>query len=205
MEKEVIFSRQKVEIETRDDGQKYISFYAIVFNDLSRNMGGWHERILPEAVANADFSEWCVIKNHDRNQILGASWSGTANYTIDQRGVKCTTMVGNSTIWKDTVDQIERGDLNFASFGFTPANDGYNFTTETRDGKQIEVGNVKSIRKIWDLSPVMVPAYPTTEGISMAKREYDAYKQREQPEQKEQQEREYNEYKALALQLQINN
>jgi uncharacterized protein len=179
MSKERRILEAKYDIESRADGKKYISFYAIVFNVLSRNMGGWYERILPEAVVGADFKEWCVKKNHDANLLLGASWSGTATYEVDSRGVKCTVLAGNTSVWKDTIEEIDRGDLNFASFEFSLNNEGTSWGVETQEGIEIEVRNVKSIKKIWDLSPVVVPAYLGTEGIDVAKREFESFQRSE--------------------------
>lgn len=137
-------------------------------------MGGWFERIHPVAVEGADFSEWCVKKNHDANLLLAASWSGTATHTIDEKGVLTRALVGDSTIWNDTIKEVERGDLACASFEFQNASDGVEWTRELNEaGTEIEVRNIKRFYKIWDQSPVVVPAYPDTKGITVAKREYD--------------------------------
>ena len=178
MEKELrVINDVDIGLQTRADGKKYIEFYAIVFNSLSRNMGGWYERILPEAVANADLSRWCAKKNHDINFLLGTSWGGTAKYEIDARGVKTIVEVGDSTIWQDTIKEIERGDLRSASFEFYLNSGGSEWLEETdAEGKTYEVRNVKSIAKITDQSPVVEPAYLGTEGIKVATREYNEYK-----------------------------
>lgn len=161
-------------IEERADGKQYLSYYAIVFDKLSRNMGGWYERIKRSAVDGADFTEWVAKKNHDPNLLLGTSWANTATYEVDNIGVKARVLVGDTTIWQDTVKEAKRGDLNFASFEFQTANDGVNWVNETRsDNISIDVREITKFSKIWDLSPVVTPAYPDTKGVSIAKREHE--------------------------------
>lgn len=161
-------------IEERADGKQYLSYYAIVFDKLSRNMGGWYERIKRSAVDGADFTEWVAKKNHDPNLLLGTSWAKTATYEIDDTGVKARVLVGDTTIWQDTVKEAKRGDLNFASFEFQTATGGVEWLNETRgDNITIDVREIRQFSKIWDLSPVVTPAYPDTKGVSIAKREHE--------------------------------
>lgn len=169
-----ISDNASIGIEERADGKQYLSYYAIVFDKLSRNMGGWYERIKRSAVEGADFTEWVAKKNHDPNLLLGTSWANTATYEIDDIGVKARVLVGDTTIWQDTVKEAKRGDLNFASFEFQTANGGVEWITETRtDNITIDVREIKQFSKIWDLSPVVTPAYPDTKGVSIAKREHE--------------------------------
>lgn len=191
-------------LQTRANGKRYVEFYAIVFNSLSRNMGGYYERILPEAVANADLTRWCAKKNHDINLLLGTSWAGTAQYEIDKRGVKTIIEVGDTTIWQDTVKEIERGDLCCASFEFYLNSGGSEWLEETdAEGKTYEVRNVKSIAKITDLSPVVEPAYLGTEGMIVATREYNEYKapKEEQPTEGETDTKQAENQLAIELEL----
>lgn len=180
MEEEItekrIADKVSYQIEERADGKKYLSYYAIVFNKLSRNMGGWYERILPSAVEGADFSEWVAKKNHNPDLLLGSSLSGTATHTIDEVGVLARVLVGDSPTWQNTISEVGRGDLNFASFEFQTASGGVEWKSEKRDENiEIDVREVKKFLKIWDLSPVVTPAYPDTKGVSVGKREYDQY------------------------------
>lgn len=168
-----ITENSEVLIEKRADGKTYMVYYAIVFNKLSRDMGGWRERVLPSAVDGADFTEWVAKKNHDANYLLAASWSGTGKFEADERGIKTILLAGDSTIWNDTMKEAVRGDLRSASFEFQLAKDGVRWVNENVDGVDTDIREITKFKKIWDLSPVVVPAYPDTNGISIAKREHE--------------------------------
>lgn len=177
-DKELRFYSGAVELEEqREDGKRYLKYYAVLFNQISRNMGGWYERILPEAFDKADVTEWVAKKNHDMNLILGASYAGTASYTKDSTGILCRILVGDTTTWLDTIKEVERGELRGASFEFSLAQGGARWITEKRGDINVEVREVVNIGKLWDLSPVVRPAYPGTmdKGVSVAKREYEQY------------------------------
>lgn len=172
------YTGRDIAIEERADGKKEIRYYAVLFNELSRNMGGWYERILPTAFEKTDFEEWTAKKNHDPNLILGASWAGTASYEIDGTGVLARVVVGDTTIWQDTLKEIQRGELRGASFEFNIASEGAKWISEKKDDIEVDVREINGVGKIWDLSPVIRPAYRGTmnKGIDIAKREYDQYK-----------------------------
>lgn len=167
--------KASIETESRSDGKKYLEYDAIVFNTRSRDVGGFYEIISPLAVRNADFSEWFAKKNHNTNFMLGSSEGGTANYQITDTAVRASVLIGDSTIWSDTIKEVERRELNHASFEFTVKEGGDSWERVTEDGKVKLVRTVTAIEKIYDMSPVNFPAYKDTMGITVAKRSLDAF------------------------------
>ena len=175
MEKEARILKANIGIESRAEGKRYLEYDAIVFNTRSRNVGGFYEIISPTAVRGADFSEWFAKKNHNTNFMLGSSEAGTANYVITDTAVRASVLVGDSTIWADTMKEVERRELNHASFEFTVKEGGDSWERITEDGKVKLVRTVTAIEKIYDMSPVNFPAYKDTMGITVAKRSLDAF------------------------------
>jgi HK97 family phage prohead protease len=84
------------EVLNKEDGlngkRRYISGYAIVFNELSVDLGGFREIILPEAVERQMINESDILMlvNHNRdNGLLARSKFGTGSLRIevDEKGV----------------------------------------------------------------------------------------------------------------------
>lgn len=175
-----IHNASRFGIETRANGKKYLTGYGIVFNVLSRSMYGWYERILPAVLDGCDVSEVICKFNHDMNMPLGTSWARTLTWEVDEIGVKYSVELPDTNLGRDIEVLVNRGDLRDSSFEFTTATGGVDWVTEeTTDGFEIEIREVKKLRKLWDLSPVMLGAYPDTgkEGLSVAKREYETFKE----------------------------
>ncbi len=170
-------NRSKFSIETRADGRKYLSGYGIVFNQRSRYMWGFYERIMPGCLEGCDVSEVLCKFNHDVNQLLGANYSGTLTWEVDEIGVKYTVELPDTELGRSIEVHVNRGDLRDSSFEFELRYNGDDITwlTEETDGIEYEVRQINKIKKLWDLSPVTIGAYKGTgeEGLSIAKREYD--------------------------------
>lgn len=175
MKKEYRFtdSGPEMRVEQRD-GKNYLKAYGIVFNSDSRVLYGWFkERIKPEALDAADMTEIISKYNHDINRSLGTTWGGTLTWGKDDTGVWYEVELPDTETGREVKVLAERGDLRGSSFEFELNTDGARWLTEeVADGVTIDVREVTNIRKIYDLSPVMRPAYPKTEGmVEVYKRE----------------------------------
>lgn len=169
-------------IESRSEGSRYLEYDAIVFNKRSRNVGGFYEVIAPSAVRGANFNEWYAKKNHDVNFLLGSSEAGTATYQITDTAVRASVLIGDTTVWDDTLKEVTRRDLNHASFEFTVKPGGDTWERVQEDGKTILVRTVTQFDTIYDMSPVAFPAYKETMGISVAKRSMEKFLESEKTE-----------------------
>ena len=165
-------SEVRVSKGDNDDEPAMISGYAAVFNKLSEEMGCFREKILPGAftktIKNDDIR---ALVDHDSSRILGRNTAGTLALTEDDKGLKVDITPPDTSIGRDILVSIERGDVSGMSFGFQTINDEWN----TVDGE--EVRTLTEV-KLFDVSPVTFPAYPDT---SVAVRSRDKWKEQNKP------------------------
>lgn len=172
-------------IEERSGGMPVIRGYAVVYNRLSVEFpGGFRERIMPGAFdkvlkrqqGRADLVSYF---NHDPNVMLGRESSGTLKVWSDERGVGFEVTPPKTR--EDIVELIARGDVKGASFTFSLASQGGEaFVKDDSTGRA-----VREIREanIYELGPVVQPAYPaTTAAVAMRSFERWVEQQREAEE-----------------------
>lgn len=164
------------QLEVRTEGSKRIvSGYGIVFNKLSRTLGGWFkERIDPGAVSEELLRrDVLALFNHDMNYVLARTASKTLTLEVDETGVKYRFEAPDTTAGNDLIVMLERGDISHSSFSF--------YTGEARweeDEEGNDVRVVTNISSIIDMGPVTNAAYlDTTAGMDGVKRSYDEWKQ----------------------------
>jgi HK97 family phage prohead protease len=108
-----------------------------------------------------DHQDVVALWNHDSRMVLARIGNGTLELREDPRGLYTSAQVADTSYARDLQTLMKRGDVNSMSFGFTVAEDRW---TEERD----DDGNVKAHREIvrvdrlFDVSPVTIPAYPQT-------------------------------------------
>jgi len=112
------------------------------------------ERIMPgtfdDALSTPDDVRGLV--NHDPNQILGRTASGTLKLSVDSRGLYYEITPADTTTARDVVQSIKRGDVDGSSFAFRVLDEEY----KKEDGKYVrEITRVK----LFDVGPVTYPAY----------------------------------------------
>lgn len=120
-----VSSKQRLEIRTNADGSRTISGYAVVFNSLSEDLGGFREKIAPGAFTNSlrDNPDVMCLYGHDSNQILGRVSSGSLSVKQDDTGLKFTCKLPDTSTARDLISLMERGDLSSMSFGFACVDD----------------------------------------------------------------------------------
>ena len=163
----------EVVVETRADGRLAIRGYAIVYNRLSLDLGGFRERIMPGAfdgMLNRQRSRGDLVSyyNHNPDILLGRESSGTLRVWSDEKGVGFE--VFPPTTRADVVESIQRRDVKGASFSFTVDKGGERFTNDEngRAVREITAGTM------YELGPVVNPAYPAT-SASVAMRSYESW------------------------------
>lgn len=145
-----------------------IGGYAIVFNSESRDLGGFTEFVAPNALNDAlkETEEVLALYNHDYAQVLGRRSSETLKLEKDERGVKFTIDLPNTTLGRDIFELVNRGDLKGTSFGFTVDRDRWS----KKDGKAVRT--IEKVGKLFEVSIVSMPAYEATE---VALRNFDEF------------------------------
>jgi HK97 family phage prohead protease len=151
-------------IEVRTEGEKSVILgYAATFNTESRNLGGFREVVRPGAFDRALKEGFDVLAraNHDSDQLLGRTSSGTLRLKVDARGLRYEIDVPNTTVGRDTLEYIRRGDIRESSFAFGLRATKDRWTAKATDGLPLrELVDVDLV----DISPVVdQAAYPATQ------------------------------------------
>lgn len=147
--------------EKRDNAPTKIMGHAAVFNSLSEDLGGFRERIMPGAFADAIKSDDVrALFNHDKNFVLGRNRTKTLVLSEDARGLAIEIDVPQTQIIRDLViAPIERGDVSQMSFGFQVRQNGQDWAM---DAEKRMIRTLKKLR-LFDVSVVTFGAYPQTD------------------------------------------
>ncbi len=152
-------------VEVRVEGEdKFFEGYGVKFGDIA-NLGWMTEEIHPQAFTEVMNDDVRGLFNHDPDQILGRTKSGTMTWSVDTIGVKYSIRYNP----KDpdhvrVMEKVERGDVSQSSFSFSTKDDKW----ETRNGKDHRT--VLKLKKLYDFAPVTYPAYENT---TVAKRSFE--------------------------------
>jgi uncharacterized protein len=147
----------ELRIEKRDGKASLITGYPAKFNKLSRNLGGFRERILPGAFTRtlAENADVRGLINHNPDLILGRTAAGTMRLKEDTTGLNMEIDAPDTQIARDLMVSIDRGDINQGSFRFRVRTDNW----KNEDGDTVrELQDVD----LMDASVVTFPAYEDT-------------------------------------------
>jgi HK97 family phage prohead protease len=152
------FTRGLVEVRAEDGEQGMrIGGYAAKFNKLSRNLGGFVERIDPGFFAKSEGDGWpeaMARYNHDDNRLLGTTAAGTLRLSVDGTGLDYTADLPNSRA--DVFELVQRGDVQRSSFAFYTFTDDWGMTEDGFPMRTLLSG------QLVDVAPVNTPAYIDT-------------------------------------------
>ena len=182
-EKTITMEKRYFNIETRtekrEDGSTTITGHAAVFNQLSSDLGGFREVIAPNAFENVLNDDVRALVNHDANLLLARTTSGTLNLKQTDEGLQYSFDVPDTSYGKDLIISMERGDITQSSFAFTIEEDSWE---STADG---EIRTINKVKKLYDVSPVTYPAYPSADDLTLAKRSLAIHKEKEENKKQE--------------------
>jgi uncharacterized protein len=154
-------------IEGRSADNPEIVGHAAVFNEYTDIMW-WRERVMPGAFKKSiKEDDIRALFNHDSNYILGRNKSGTLTLKEDEVGLSVRIKPPDTQFAKDLVKLIERGDISQMSFAFQVVEDAWQYA----DDKEPDKRDLIKLR-LFDVSPVTYPAYPTTD---VSVRSYEAW------------------------------
>ncbi|MGG5740477.1 HK97 family phage prohead protease [Bacillus cereus group sp. IBL03679] len=148
-------------LNTRDSTEEkpsMITGYAAVFNSKT-SIGGWFDEVIEPGAFARSLSENADIRalfNHNWDNVLGRTKSGTLRLEEDERGLKFEIELPNTSTGRDLVESMDRGDINQCSFGFwiTEETWDYNVEPALRTINEVE---------LYEISVVSIPAYDDTE------------------------------------------
>lgn len=130
--------------------------HAIVFGELSVDLGGFRERIRASAVDRAvqGNSDLRALWNHDSNHPIGRRTAGTLSYWKDARGLAVEISPPKSAA--AYVEAIERRDVTGMSFAFQTLEDDWYLEGDVVYRDVIDM-------LVSEVSAVTFPAYPSTD------------------------------------------
>ena len=165
-----MFDAEALTVHRRDDGKSpMMRGHAAVFNELSGDLGGFREQIIPGAFAEAiETDDVRALINHDSNFVLGRNRAGTLAMREDVRGLAVEITPPDTAFARDLIVSMERGDVTQMSFAFRIRPNGEDWA-KNDDG--VWVRSVKRVR-LYDVSVVTYPAYTQTD---VAMRSLDAF------------------------------
>jgi HK97 family phage prohead protease len=156
------FAIEGLTVETREGKAPVIRGHAAVFGQLSEDLGGFREQIAPGAFASAidGTDDVRALFNHDSNYILGRNRSKTLRLKEDARGLAIEIDAPDTQTIRDLVlAPIERGDVSQMSFGFSVRPE----RTGLGQGRRGPGDPHAEEPALFDVSPVVFPAYPQTD------------------------------------------
>lgn len=160
----------ELRVETLEGGETKIVGYAAKYNSSSLPIrdiyGSFIERIQPGAFDSANLKDVRFLYGHDTNQLI-ARTPNTLTVIPDGNGLRIEATIPNTTVGKDAVEQIKRGDMRGMSFGFT----GNTLDVWAEQDGQ-DVRTITGFDEIFDVSLTAFPAYPETEVAIRSREEY---------------------------------
>lgn len=141
-----------VDVNDLDTRGNRVVGYAAVYGPLSDDLGGFRERIAPGAFTDvlSATPDVRALLNHDPDQILGRTKSGTLRLEDDQRGLRFELDLPESPIGQNVREAVKRGDLDGASFRFKVGGESWSEGVRT----------VETVKELQDVSLATTPAYP---------------------------------------------
>lgn len=153
-------------IEARADGEgeMVVEGYATTFNEpyVLYDDGKWQmiEQVDARAFDNTDVSD--VIFQYDhQGRVFARNKNGTLELEADEHGLKIRADLGGTSQGRELFEEIKGGYTDKMSFGFVV--DGDERTYFEENGVEGVRRAITSIKKLYDVSAVSIPANDATE------------------------------------------
>ena len=152
------------ETDEAPDERKMVTGYASTFNEpytlYEDESWRFNEVVDARAFDNTDMSD--VILQYDHcGRVFARISNNTLTVTPDEKGLLIEADLGGTELGRQLFEEIRGGYTNKMSFGFTVDGEDYLDTKDT-DGKDLTVRTITSVRKLYDVSAVSLPANDAT-------------------------------------------
>lgn len=150
--------------ETEQEERKVVKGYASTFDEpytLYEN-DDWRfdEVVDSKAFDNTDMSDVIMQYDHE-GRVFARMSNNTLTVVPDEKGLLIEADLGGTELGRQLFEEIRGGYTNKMSFGFTV--DGEEIRdTKTENGKALTVRTITSVRKLYDVSAVSLPANDAT-------------------------------------------
>ena len=153
-----------LENEEAPDERKIVTGYASTFNEpytlYENDDWRFNEVVDARAFDNTDMSD--VIMQYDHaGRVFARMSNNTLTVVPDEKGLLIEADLGGTELGRQLFEEIRGGYTNKMSFGFTVDGEEV-LDTKDVDGKALTVRTIKSVRKLYDVSAVSLPANDAT-------------------------------------------
>lgn len=159
----------KVELRDAEEGENMqtISGYAATFNSPT-DMGYYVEKIDPAAFNKADLSDVVSCFNHQLESLLSRNTGneGDLVLSVDEIGLRYEFKAKNECA-QECAKNIQLGFVKGSSFVFVADNENTEYDQVQPDGSKMDVRTILGIKKVYELGPVVFPAYEDTTAESI--------------------------------------
>ena len=157
----------RVQPDPEDSEKRIVTGYASTFDEPYElwSGDGWKylETVDKGAFDETDMSD--VIMQYDhQGRVFARTRNNTLEVTPDDKGLFIRADLGGTDIGRELYDEIAGGYTDRMSFGFTVKTESED-SEKTDEGVRIYTRHIKSVRKLYDVSAVSLPA---NEGTSIA-------------------------------------
>lgn len=148
--------------------------YALLFNQPSKDLGGFVEVIDPKALDDVDLSNVVMLDQHDYTKPLASVEAGSLQLNVDDKGLYFKATIDPAVSYaNDTLNNVKNGNINSMSFRFD-TDDGSDSWSRDSDGQITRT--VKQIKNLFEVSTVTVPSYDQT-NVNVDKTSIRSYNQ----------------------------
>lgn len=152
------------ELEEQPDAM-IVRGYASTFNEpytlYETDNWRFEEVVDRGAFESTDMTD--VIMQYDhQGRVFARNKNNTLTVTPDDHGLLIEANLGGTELGRQLYEEIRGGYTDKMSFGFTVDAEDV-LDTKAEDGKALTVRTIKSVRKLYDVSAVSIPANDATE------------------------------------------
>ena len=141
-----------------DEGEYIVEGYATTYEDpytLYEYEGvSYKETISRDALAGADMGDVIFLYNHE-GMVFARQSNGTLTLESDEKGLHVRAYLGSTEDSRRMYESIKAGLVTQMSWAFTIADEDYDAEAHVR--------RIKSVRKVYAVSAVSIPANPSTD------------------------------------------
>lgn len=128
-------SEQGEQLVTKSTSEQHITMLVVPYNSASVDMGGFKELYSPGCFRDGLTHDPHALFNHDVGCILGRQSAGTAKFYETAAGVCCDVTVPDTTLARDLLVSMRRGDITQSSAAFWVLRAHW----ETRSGERFRI------------------------------------------------------------------
>jgi HK97 family phage prohead protease len=169
--------RVKTEVRAAKDGSRAIEGFAARFNrpSVDGDARGFVECLKPGCFSRAMTGKpdiLCLV-DHDERRLLGRTSSGTLRVKQTDKGLAFRCELANTVEGRSMFEMVKRGDYREMSFSMDVDQDDWT-DEEDEEGNPYILRSIASIKRVYDVSPVLMGAYGPDVNCAVRKADDDA-------------------------------